>query len=168
MRHPKKRPYVELFNCRQQLNKQLYGLIIALMRGIWQDTCMVPIHLLVGALPNPPVFADAKRKCHFDTSKNQNPSNQKCGCYVRLLKYRKRRSYIFYDLLVNTHSIKYYSLKNALTHSLLFYMNMNEVNKRRTSSKKFPFCCRSMGVQGVQYLTSMPSESEPKGSIYVR
>ena len=25
---------------------------------------------------------------------------------------------------------------------------MNEVNKRRNSSKKFPFCCWSMGVQG--------------------
>ncbi|EES37254.1 hypothetical protein HMPREF0791_0131 [Staphylococcus epidermidis W23144] len=45
---------------------------------------------------------------------------------------------------------------------------MNEVNKRRKGSKKFPFCCWSMGFQGVQYLTSMPSDSEPKGSIYVR
>nr|AYK28014.1 hypothetical protein D0Y80_n00000 [Staphylococcus aureus] len=62
MRHPKKRPYVDLFNCRHQLNKQLYGLIIALMRGIWQDTCMVPIHLLVGIISQTLyVFANAKR-----------------------------------------------------------------------------------------------------------
>ncbi|PNZ99235.1 hypothetical protein CD133_06770 [Staphylococcus massiliensis CCUG 55927] len=59
-------------------------------------------------------------------------------------------------------------LCEALAHSLLFYINMSEANKRRKSSKKFPFCCWSMGFQGVQYLTSMPSESEPKGSIYVR
>jgi len=26
---------------------------------------------------------------------------------------------------------------------------MSEANKRRKSSKKFPFCCWSMGVQGV-------------------
>nr|CDG34641.1 hypothetical protein [Staphylococcus aureus] len=51
----------------------------------------------------------------------------------------------------------------SFAHSLLFYINMSEANKRRKSSKKFPFCCWSMGVQGVQYLTSMPSESEPKG-----
>ncbi|WP_282803457.1 hypothetical protein, partial [Staphylococcus aureus] len=56
----------------------------------------------------------------------------------------------------------------SFAHSLLFYINMSEANKRRKSSKKFPFCCWGMGVQGVQYLTSMPSESEPKGSIYVR
>lgn len=77
MRHPKKRPYVELFNCRQQLNKQLYGLIIALMRELWQDTCMVPIHLLVGALPNPPVFANAKIGLPiFGSPKVQNPATK--------------------------------------------------------------------------------------------
>ena len=77
MRHPKKRPYVELFNCCRQLNKQLYGLIIALMREFWQDTCMVPIHLLVGALPNPPVFANAKIGLpKIGSPKVQNPATK--------------------------------------------------------------------------------------------